>query len=29
MNMNIIFSPTLLYDFMYLKFISDVYEKTT
>jgi hypothetical protein len=25
--MRIIFSPTLLYDFMHLQFISDVYEK--
>jgi hypothetical protein len=27
MNMNIIFPPNLLYDFMHLQFISDVYEK--
>jgi hypothetical protein len=29
MDMNIIFPTTLLYDFMRLQFISDVYEKNT
>jgi hypothetical protein len=27
MNMNIMFSPTLLYDFMHLQFVLDVYER--
>jgi hypothetical protein len=27
MNMNIMFSPTLLYNFMHLQFISDVRKK--
>jgi hypothetical protein len=29
MNMNLIFPTTLLYDFMHLQFISDVFEKIT
>jgi hypothetical protein len=27
MNMNLIFPTTLLYDFMHLQFISDIFEK--
>jgi hypothetical protein len=29
MNMNLIFPTTLLYDFMHLLFVSDVFEKIT
>jgi hypothetical protein len=29
MNMNLIFPTTLLYDFMHLQFILDVYETIT